>query len=158
MDVYGHLFIVSLDECDDFVQSLFVSDVLKYFRDEKIENSIWIVLSIDFRDLFTRFACHIMECKWVSSEPERIWNLGNHFTIIDGTDGFNLKVSIPFRSADFFPNTLIQRGIITIAENMFVRQDLREILNELNEWAFGSGNDILNQLFVNDPENEPKRL
>jgi len=40
VDVNRHFLIVSLDECDYFVQGLLVFDVFEHFRDEEIENLV----------------------------------------------------------------------------------------------------------------------
>ncbi len=69
-----------------------------------------------------------------------------------------MQVPVPLWFADIFPDPFIQRGVIIFCQYVFVGQNLREVLNQDDEWAFCGGDDIFKQLFVDDSEEEPEGL
>lgn len=156
LQVDRHFLIVPLHKIYDLSQCILLLDILENIRDEQIKDLLRLVQTVTFKNLLFRLTRHVVLSQEITSEPKTFWNIPDHLPVVNRTNSLNMHVLLPLTYTYLLPHPLVQDRILSFSQDVFIRQQFREVLEQFDERAFCCRHDVLKQLFINDPENELK--
>lgn len=139
-------------------QSIWLGDIIKYSLDNIEKGKVRFVPHVNLFNLMSLQVDEVVLREPEAAEPNTLAKLSQTFSVLDRLYVVQVETFLPFNIIQIVPDALVKSSILQeiTVQLRLIRQQLRNSLKYLNEFLFGRGNDLSQQILVDSSQLEPK--